>query len=65
MKGMFKRAFGSFEPVDDKAQKIFKKHQLGDVQAQALFCLGMSKESEGLFPSFFLRTPPFYRDCYF
>ena len=30
MKGIFKRTFGSFEPIDENAQKIFKKYSFGD-----------------------------------
>lgn len=30
MKGIFKRTFGSFEPIDENAHKIFKRYKFGD-----------------------------------
>lgn len=31
MKALYKRTFASWEPVDDNANKIFKRYKLGDV----------------------------------
>ena len=31
MKGLHKRSFGSWEPIDENARKIFRRHRVGDL----------------------------------